>query len=489
MTRSATPDIMGAVLAGNDQPLASSLRIADIRRDGGTQPRAGLDDAHVNDLVAALAAGETLPPVDVMYDGAAYWLYDGYHRVEATSRAGRYTVQAVIHQGTQADAQWASYGANPAHGLKRSNEDKRRAVLAALRHPNAVGLSNVQIAAHVHVDEGTIRNYRSQMESTSEIPKSTSRTGADGRTINTANIGANQPVYAPVWKLESEVREVSAQFYDADDQRHAVSDMRAAAKVATGGFWDRCKTAIDATPDITWWRVSDLRQAINNVAAQMEAQANGTNAQASTGSRTDLASRQAAAVDAERQAQAATEPAPVAEVLEIQWLRSETATTNQPAATALADLPVVATTSTDARRRYHVVAGNLRAAMQLLAAAMEAVRGQDDAMRSSIDGISSHLAQLAASAQVAATCVERGEPQTEPPAAAPEPEPPAAPTELPAELVAAGWKLTTMRGKHYASVMVPSEPEPIRTIGRGDVAATIRDAEYMHRNLRIGVTA
>ena len=186
-------DLMSAAPAGTAKPAASSLRIEEIRRDGGTQPRAGLDQGHVQDLIAALVAGDELPPVDVYFDGNAYWLYDGYHRVDAHSRLGKYTIQAIIHQGTQVDAQWASYSVNRGHGLKRTNEDKKRAVLASLRHANAASLSNVQIAKHVGVDEGTIRHYRAHMEATSEIPKSTARTGTDGRTINTANIGASRP--------------------------------------------------------------------------------------------------------------------------------------------------------------------------------------------------------------------------------------------------------------------------------------------------------
>ena len=172
---------------------ATEIRIADIRRDGATQPRSGLDAQHVEDLIQALTDGATLPAIDVMFDGTFYWLFDGYHRTEAHERLGRTKIFANVHQGEQADAQWASYAANKAHGLKRSNEDKKRQVLAALRHAKAPTFSNREIARHIGVDEGTIRYYRTQMESTAEIPQSTTRTGADGRTINTAKIGSNQP--------------------------------------------------------------------------------------------------------------------------------------------------------------------------------------------------------------------------------------------------------------------------------------------------------
>lgn len=267
--RPPTPDILGNVLGGKVGP--EQVEIESIQTNGGTQPRAGINEQHVQDLVEAINRGDTLPAVDVYFDGSQYWLYDGFHRVEAHNRCRKSTILANIHQGTQADAQWASYGANPGHGLKRTNEDKRRAVLAALRHPNAASLSNVQIAAHVHVDEGTIRNYRAQMEASSEIPKMGERTvtrGGQTYTQNVSNIGANQPVYAEVWRLQHVVQEVFERFYDADDLRHACSDMRMAARTRTGGFWVNCERSMP--DDIKDYRKSDLSQAINNLAAQKE---------------------------------------------------------------------------------------------------------------------------------------------------------------------------------------------------------------------------
>ncbi len=67
------------------------------------------------------------------------------------------------------------------------NEDKQRAVKAALAHPASLSLSDHQIARHVGVDVKTVGNWRDKL--TMEIPQSIKRTGSDGRTINTANIG------------------------------------------------------------------------------------------------------------------------------------------------------------------------------------------------------------------------------------------------------------------------------------------------------------
>jgi hypothetical protein len=57
---------------------------------------------------------------------------------------------------------------------------------------------------------------------------------------------------------------------------------------------------------------------------------------------------------------------------------------------------------------------------------------------------------------------------------------------LPAYLADAGWQLHQMRGKWYADVSVPTEEEPIKTQLRADVADTIKDAQYLHKSLRIG---
>ena len=192
--RRPIPDILGDVL-GDVTTAARRLSVLDVRMDGGTQPRAGLDMGYVADLVADIQAGAALPPIDVMYDGNVYWLFDGFHRMAAYRKIYQdrpFYVDARVSQGTLEDAQWSSFGVNKSHGLRRTNEDKRRAVVAALKHPNGASRSNREIARHLGVDEATVRNHREKLEVTAEIPQSAERTGADGRKINTANIGAKR---------------------------------------------------------------------------------------------------------------------------------------------------------------------------------------------------------------------------------------------------------------------------------------------------------
>ena len=459
-TRKGTPnildDLMSASPAGEVKPVADTLRIAEIRRDGGTQPRAGLDEAHVLDLVAALGNGDALPAVDVVFDGSVYWLYDGFHRVEATSRSGKYTVRAIIHQGTQQEAQWASYAANSRHGLKRTNDDKRRQVIAALRHPTGASMSNREIARHVGVDEGTVRDYRSKLESTAEIPQSTTRTGADGRTINTANIGANQPAaqtYLEVWKLEQQANTLAKE-WDTDPAM-----MREGARQQLGSYWGELTRRVN---QVGQYRNSDLKQAINNVANRMEAKPKPpvgrpmievlktADELAAEAEAADIASRNAAADEAERQAAEAARQAE-----------------REAAAIAATDAAFGVT------RHTHL--------LHVLQQAVEALPEIGDLI---------HQRQFCLSVVVTLETMQKellrkmaeGE-------KAPAPPPAAAATELPADLVAAGWQLVQRRTRWVAQVSVPTEDAPIETQLRTKVVDCVADAVYMHKALKIGAPA
>jgi hypothetical protein len=151
--------------------------------------RMDLDPDLIWEYAEAYQAKAKFPPLVVFYDGTDYWLVDGFHRWHAARKAEVKSHRCEVHQGTREDARWYSYAANQTHGLRRSNADKRKAVLAALRHPKGVKLSDNQIASHVGVAQSTVTKYRGELESTNRIDKSPTRTGRDGRTINTSRIG------------------------------------------------------------------------------------------------------------------------------------------------------------------------------------------------------------------------------------------------------------------------------------------------------------
>lgn len=85
-----------------------------------------------------------------------------------------------------------SVGANAAHGLRRTNVDKHKAVMTLLQDEEWSQWSNKEIARHCAVNPSTVDKYRSESlpGNGSEPPKRT-YTNKHGTTstMNTENIG------------------------------------------------------------------------------------------------------------------------------------------------------------------------------------------------------------------------------------------------------------------------------------------------------------
>lgn len=168
-----------------------------IRMDGGTQSRQSLDGETINDYAEAMAGGARFPEVTVFYDGKAYWLADGFHRVNAAKQAGLISLPVSLHQGTQRDAILYSVGANASHGKRRTNADKRQAVERLLRDEEWSKWTNNRIAEQCAVDAKTVGTYRASMEIPEMGTRLTQRNGAT-YPMNTGNIGKRPPLQDPV---------------------------------------------------------------------------------------------------------------------------------------------------------------------------------------------------------------------------------------------------------------------------------------------------
>jgi len=148
-----------------------NVKIAKIRIDGGTQPRVAINEATLAEYAEALDAGETLPPLTVFDDGAALWLADGFHRYHAAKRLGLGEFSAVVHGGTRRDAVLFSVGANASHGLRRTNADKRNAVLTLLGDEEWQQWSNAEIARRCQVSAWFVGDMRGAVQAESESDK------------------------------------------------------------------------------------------------------------------------------------------------------------------------------------------------------------------------------------------------------------------------------------------------------------------------------
>jgi len=138
-----------------------TIAINHIRIDGNTQSRCTINQEVVAEYAALLSDHVILPSITLFFDGAEYWLADGFHRLHAHRANKKTHCIAEVHKGTQRDAVLYSLNANVPHGLNLSSEDKRKGVLTMLADPEWSELSDRAIARHCgcsHMTVGRLRN-------------------------------------------------------------------------------------------------------------------------------------------------------------------------------------------------------------------------------------------------------------------------------------------------------------------------------------------
>lgn len=177
--------------------MAETIAIDRIRINGGTQARLDIDERTVNEYKESMMNGEVFPAIIVFHDGKDHWLADGFHRYYATRMLGKPEIAADVRQGTLRDAILYSVGANAAHGLRRSNADKRRAVERLLLDDEWQQWSDRAIAEKAKVSHVLVGNVRRDLAQTGKITSSDQRKTADGRVMKTGNIGKKASEWEP----------------------------------------------------------------------------------------------------------------------------------------------------------------------------------------------------------------------------------------------------------------------------------------------------
>ena len=211
------------------------IRITQIRADGGTQMRAGLNSETVaeyaewlTDLARTPNGLLQMPPVVVYHDGTDYWLADGFHRLAAWKSVGGLptAIQAEVRSGDRRKAILHAAGANAEHGLRRTNADKRRAVETLLRDEEWRAWSDAEIGRKCAVNDKTVGNIRRELSS--EFPKiDTSRTVTRGGMTyrqETTNIGPKVKQYIPEGEELEAMQEVAQEGAEEEAERLAIGD-------------------------------------------------------------------------------------------------------------------------------------------------------------------------------------------------------------------------------------------------------------------------
>lgn len=165
--------------------------------------KAGVVAFHVEDIRQAVKARQPVQRVRVWtVAGKGNVLTNGFHTVEAYALEGRKTVPALVFEGEEWQAKLDATQANKDHDagpLKRTNDDKRRAVLETLLLDREKGLrwSNNKIAEHTGTSGDLVATMRMRLPKLEGEEKKT--VGRDGkeRKNPTPKKTAPKPAAAP----------------------------------------------------------------------------------------------------------------------------------------------------------------------------------------------------------------------------------------------------------------------------------------------------
>ena len=170
--------------------MTKRIAISEIRTDGGTQPRVEVSSTVVSDYAEDMVNGDKFPPITIFNDGECYWLADGFHRLLAAKAADQDKIECEVRKGSQRDAALHAVGCNATHGFRRSNADKRAAVMRLLKDEEWSRWSDREIARRACVDNAFVSRLRNSIcGRTTDRPRRKVSRGGKTYEMNTAKIG------------------------------------------------------------------------------------------------------------------------------------------------------------------------------------------------------------------------------------------------------------------------------------------------------------
>jgi hypothetical protein len=163
------------------------LNLKSIRLDGNTQARVSINNDLVAEYAASMLEGIQFPDIEVYFDGVDYWLVDGFHRYHAMASIDKASASVMVYTGTLRDAVLHSLGVNKGHGLRKSNDDKRKSVQRMLDDPEWSQRFDREIAKHCGCSHTLVGNMRNP-----KLPD-----------VNTPTAGVGGNIATPYTELDS----------------------------------------------------------------------------------------------------------------------------------------------------------------------------------------------------------------------------------------------------------------------------------------------
>jgi hypothetical protein len=144
----------------NEEP--QLVEIKALVLDNSNFPRQVVDQATVEEYAEMMREeGVHFPPIRVVQLPAGQMLViDGWHRTRAAQSIGCTSLYARIRPGTRSDAVEAAVAQNVKHGLRRTDGDKRRAVVMLLSLEEWHRESDRAVAKHCAVSHTFVAKVR-----------------------------------------------------------------------------------------------------------------------------------------------------------------------------------------------------------------------------------------------------------------------------------------------------------------------------------------
>jgi hypothetical protein len=169
-----------------------NVPVDDLVLDPNLNLRDRLDDFAVERYVEAW---DRLPPVTVFEVEGRWLLADGFHRHAAAVKIGRKAIKAEIRPGSFSDALDYVAGVNLFHGLPLTRSERRRAVEVKLRLHH--DWSDRRLAEELGASRELIAKTRKQLIEGGQVPASSNRIGADGKTYPSAGLPRDPNEHLP----------------------------------------------------------------------------------------------------------------------------------------------------------------------------------------------------------------------------------------------------------------------------------------------------
>lgn len=139
-----------------------TVKLEMLTLGAGTQQRP-LDQNLIEEYMALIKSGVTLPPIEIVRCGADYYVWDGFHRCEVARRLDKTHVMAYVVEGTLDKAIWMSFSANSTHGKPMARGVRKKIIQVILTDARWSKKSQAEIGRHVGVSTPYVSRIKTEL--------------------------------------------------------------------------------------------------------------------------------------------------------------------------------------------------------------------------------------------------------------------------------------------------------------------------------------